>query len=260
MDVANVPKVPYQGPEEEEANWVELYHRLFFGRYLFLARPLEKQPADQIMKSMIYLNQEDQTKDFMFFLHCRGGGMVQGVAVYDTMQYVTGDVFTIGVGLNASMGAFLVHGGTLTKRIMTQNASIMIHQPHMSPYDRRASSIESSFDSAYMGHLRSYVARTYLRTTKQDFELICFLLERDIYMTPKQAIEFGLIDEIGVEGLGFSNTLFVHDDDDEHDSSFAHFLRDFARDREDRSIDRGLARSSAYSAQVYARPGLSQGI
>ncbi|XP_057847993.2 DNA-directed RNA polymerase subunit beta-like [Cryptomeria japonica] len=150
--------------------------------------------------------------------------MVQGVAVYDTMQYVTGDVFTIGVGLNASMGAFLLHGGTFTKRVMTQNTSIMIHQPHMSPYDRRATSIESSFDSEYLGLLRSYVARTYLRRTKQDFELICYLLERDIYMTPDQAVEFGLIDEIGVEGLGFSDTLdtlFIHDDADAHDNSFA---------------------------------------
>nr|YP_009154361.1 ATP-dependent Clp protease proteolytic subunit [Metasequoia glyptostroboides]AKM70819.1 ATP-dependent Clp protease proteolytic subunit [Metasequoia glyptostroboides] len=232
MDVANIPKVPYQGPEEEEPNWVEIYHRLFFGRYFFLARPLEKQPADQIMKSMIYLNQADQTKDFMFFLHCRGGGMVQGVAVYDTMQYVTGDVFTIGVGLNASMGAFLLHGGTFTKRVMTENASIMLHQPHMSPYDRRSTSIESGFDSEYLAELRSYVVDTYIRTTKQDYDIITYLLERDIYMTPEEAIEFGLVDAIGIEGLDFLPTSYDYDDDhDDHDCDDG-FIGCFDDDRE----------------------------
>nr|YP_010427049.1 ATP-dependent Clp protease proteolytic subunit [Juniperus procumbens]USN89891.1 ATP-dependent Clp protease proteolytic subunit [Juniperus procumbens] len=197
--------------------WVELYYRLFFGRYLFLGRALEKQPADQIMKCMIYLNQEDQTKDFMFFISCRGGGMLQGVAVYDVMHFVTGDVFTAGFGLNASMGAFLLHGGALTKRVLSENGRMMIHQPHMSPYDRRRHD-ESGSDAEFMGLLRTYILETYIRRTRQEPELIESLLERDIFLEPGDARDVFLIDEIGGEGLGlfFPNLWSFDNKDKDH--------------------------------------------
>nr|YP_009922017.1 clp protease proteolytic subunit [Torreya jiulongshanensis]QMS50538.1 clp protease proteolytic subunit [Torreya jiulongshanensis]UPV69911.1 clp protease proteolytic subunit [Torreya jackii] len=222
MDIASVPKVPFQGPGDEEPNWVELYHRLFRGRYLFLGKPLDKQAADQITKSLIYLNQENKEEDFLFFLQCRGGGMTLGVAVYDAMQYVEGEVSTIGIGLNASMGAFILHGGTLTKRAVTENARVMIHQPHMSPYDNPPGPLGSGFDAFYMRNLRHYVARIYAKTTKQNFKLIYQLLERDMYMGPADAIEFGLIDQIGVEGLNWPESQYVNVEsfDDTNGSTF----------------------------------------
>nr|AQM39330.1 clp protease proteolytic subunit [Platycladus orientalis] len=199
--------------------WVELYYRLFFGRYLFLGRALEKQPADQIMKCMIYLNQEDQTKDFMFFISCRGGGMLQGVAVYDVMQFVTGDVSTAGFGLNASMGAFLLHGGAFTKRVLSENGRMMIHQPHMSPYDRRRHD-ESGSDAGFMNRLRTYILETYIRRTRQEPELVESLLERDIFMEPKEARNFCLIDEIGVEGMSFANVWPFDSNHDDHEMGY----------------------------------------
>nr|YP_009727043.1 clp protease proteolytic subunit [Calocedrus decurrens]QIA95703.1 clp protease proteolytic subunit [Calocedrus decurrens] len=199
--------------------WVELYYRLFFGRYLFLGRALEKQPADQIMKCMIYLNQEDQTKDFMFFISCRGGGMLQGVAVYDVMQFVTGDVSTAGFGLNASMGAFLLHGGAFTKRVLSENGRMMIHQPHMSPYDRRRHD-ESGSDAGFMNLLRTYILETYIRRTRQEPELIESLLERDIFLEPGDAKGVCLIDEIGVEGMSLSNLWSFYDNHNNHEMSY----------------------------------------
>nr|YP_009176156.1 ATP-dependent Clp protease proteolytic subunit [Juniperus cedrus]ALI30967.1 ATP-dependent Clp protease proteolytic subunit [Juniperus cedrus] len=198
--------------------WVEIYYRLFFGRYLFLGRALEKQPADQIMKCMIYLNQEDQTKDFMFFISCRGGGMLQGIAVYDVMQFVTGDVFTAGFGLNASMGAFLLHGGALTKRVLSENGRMMIHQPHMSPYDRRRHD-ESGADAEFMCILRTYILETYIRRTRQEPEIIESLLERDIFLEPEEAKEVYLIDEIGGEGMGLIFPSFDKKDNDHQKGS-----------------------------------------
>nr|WGC90379.1 clp protease proteolytic subunit [Juniperus communis var. saxatilis] len=198
--------------------WVEIYYRLFFGRYLFLGRALEKQPADQIMKCMIYLNQEDQTKDFMFFISCRGGGMLQGIAVYDVMQFVTGDVFTAGFGLNASMGAFLLHGGALTKRVLSENGRMMIHQPHMSPYDRRRHD-ESGADAEFMCILRTYILETYIKRTRQEPEIIESLLERDIFLEPEEAKEVYLIDEIGGEGMGLIFPSFDKKDNDHQKGS-----------------------------------------
>nr|WGC90461.1 clp protease proteolytic subunit [Juniperus communis] len=198
--------------------WVEIYYRLFFGRYLFLGRALEKQPADQIMKCMIYLNQEDQTKDFMFFISCRGGGMLQGIAVYDVMQFVTGDVFTAGFGLNASMGAFLLHGGALTKRVLSENGRMMIHQPHMSPYDRRRHD-ESGADAEFMCILRTYILETYIKRTRQEPEIIESLLERDIFLEPEEAKEVYLIDEIGGEGMGLLFPSFDKKDNDHQKGS-----------------------------------------
>nr|QYB22179.1 clp protease proteolytic subunit [Pilgerodendron uviferum]BBN66834.1 ATP-dependent Clp protease proteolytic subunit [Pilgerodendron uviferum] len=212
---------------EEETNWVEIYYKLFFGRYIFLGRPLEKQPADQIMKSLIYLNQENKKKGFLFFISCRGGGMIQGIAVYDVMQYVTGDVSTIGYGLNASMGAFLLHGGTCSKRAVSENARVMIHQPRMSPYDRRHySGIESGYDTDNMNRLRTYVLETYIRTTKQEPEIIEHLLERDIYLEPKEAKNVNLIDEITVEGFDdYTNaSMFYNDNDENHHDEKSYFI------------------------------------
>nr|QXM16686.1 clp protease proteolytic subunit [Libocedrus chevalieri] len=212
---------------EEETNWVEIYYKLFFGRYIFLGRPLEKQPADQIMKSLIYLNQEKKKKGFFFFISCRGGGMIQGIAVYDVMQYVTADVSTIGYGLNASMGAFLLHGGTCSKRAVSENARVMIHQPRMSPYDRRHySGIESGYDTDNMNRLRTYVLETYIRTTKQEPEIIEYLLERDIYLEPKEAKNVNLIDEITVEGFDdYTNaSIFYNDNDENHHYEKSYFI------------------------------------
>nr|QNT11743.1 Clp protease proteolytic subunit [Chamaecyparis hodginsii] len=167
---------------------------------------------------MIYLNQEDQTKDFMFFISCRGGGMLQGVAVYDVMQFVTGDVFTSGYGLNASMGAFLLHGGAFSKRVLSLNGRMMIHQPHMSPYDRRRH-VESGSDAEFMSRLRTYILDTYISRTKQDPEIIESLLERDIFLEPEDAKAVCLIDEIGVEGMGldFQNLSFFYGNHDDHE-------------------------------------------
>nr|BBN66536.1 ATP-dependent Clp protease proteolytic subunit [Diselma archeri] len=211
-------KSSYSEPEEE-TTWVELYYKLFFGRYIFLGRPLEKQPADQIMKCMIYLNQEDKTKGFFFFLSCRGGGMKQGVAVYDVMQFVTGDISTIGYGLNASMGAFLLHGGAFSKRAVSENARVMMHQPRMSPYDHRHySGIESGSDADNMNRLRTYILETYIRRTGEDPELIEYLLERDIYLQPEEAKNVHLIDEITVEGFDDSTNISIfYNHKDEND-------------------------------------------
>nr|YP_009829336.1 ATP-dependent Clp protease proteolytic subunit [Thuja koraiensis]QEZ90459.1 ATP-dependent Clp protease proteolytic subunit [Thuja koraiensis]QJC59854.1 ATP-dependent Clp protease proteolytic subunit [Thuja koraiensis] len=154
------------------------------------------------MKSMIYLNQQNKRKDFIFFISCRGGGMLQGVAVFDVMQFVTGEVSTIGYGLNASMGAFLVHGGEFNKRALTENGRMMIHQPHMSPYDRRRH-VEYGSDAKFMGLLRTYILETYIKRTRQDPFLIESLLERDIFLEPEEAYEVNLIDQIGIESMNF---------------------------------------------------------
>nr|YP_010192266.1 acetyl-CoA ATP-dependent Clp protease proteolytic subunit [Athrotaxis cupressoides]QZN07928.1 acetyl-CoA ATP-dependent Clp protease proteolytic subunit [Athrotaxis cupressoides] len=204
----NIPRVPYSPDDPGDANWVDLYHRLFYGRYIFLGKPLDKPTADHIIKCMIFLNQTDkEKKDFFFFLNCRGGGLVQGVGVFDTMQYVKADVNTIGIGLNASMGAFLLHGGTVGKRIMTENSSMMIHQPRLSPYDFPSDPEDTAFTTDQMSELRWYVQKTYISRTNQSREEITYLLERDVYLSPKQAVDLNFIDEFGKE-FGYGTPFY----------------------------------------------------
>ncbi|KAH9295887.1 hypothetical protein KI387_025767, partial [Taxus chinensis] len=186
---------------------------LFRGGVLFLGKPLDEESASLIMKSMVYLNQENRGETIMFFLHCRGGAMASGVALYDLMQYVTGQINTIGVGLNASMGAFVLHGGTRGKRAVSENGRVMIHQPFMSPYDSdkdKDNEEEDStdfkfedpgFEAFYLRYLRQYITSTYLETSKMDYFMIHKLMERDHFLDPDTAVSFGIVDQVGVVGL-----------------------------------------------------------
>nr|YP_004891542.1 ATP-dependent Clp protease proteolytic subunit [Taiwania cryptomerioides]QJE37020.1 ATP-dependent Clp protease proteolytic subunit [Taiwania flousiana]BAK86876.1 ATP-dependent Clp protease proteolytic subunit [Taiwania cryptomerioides] len=197
VDSNPIPKVPL-GFNEGKVRWSELYHKLFHVRILFLCKPLDKKTADLIVKSLMFLHQEDKTKDYILFLNCRGGGMTEGVSIYDTMQYLDGDVTTLGYGMNASMGAFVLYGGTITKRLVSDNARVMLHQPHMSASECRTAE-ESAFDAEYMNDLRTYVLNAYLSGTQEDYEMIHFLLERDVFLLPEVAVDLGIIDEVGID-------------------------------------------------------------
>nr|YP_009578837.1 ATP-dependent Clp protease proteolytic subunit [Pseudotaxus chienii]AZN62473.1 ClpP [Pseudotaxus chienii]QBK34379.1 ATP-dependent Clp protease proteolytic subunit [Pseudotaxus chienii]QBK36429.1 ATP-dependent Clp protease proteolytic subunit [Pseudotaxus chienii]QVX28186.1 Clp protease proteolytic subunit [Pseudotaxus chienii]QYB22333.1 clp protease proteolytic subunit [Pseudotaxus chienii] len=207
-----IPKVPFEVPSEEEPTWVEVFYRLFRGRILFLGKPLDDESADAILKSMVYLNQENPTQNLYLFTHCRGGGMASGVAIYDFMQYLTGEVITIGVGLNASMGAFILHGGTRGKRAITPNGRMMIHQPYLSSYDDEEEEEEDDddpdfkfedpgFEAFYLRYLRQYITNMYVETSGTDYDTIHSLMERDHYLDPHTSVNLGLVDQVGTFGL-----------------------------------------------------------
>ena len=117
-----VPKVPYLMPGDDEASWVDLYHRLYEERLLFLGQEVNSEIANQLVGLMVYLSLEDKTKDLYLFINSPGGGVISGIAIFDIMQVVEAEVQTVCVGLAASMGSLLLVGGEITKRLAFPHA------------------------------------------------------------------------------------------------------------------------------------------
>ncbi|MGL5077412.1 MAG: ATP-dependent Clp protease proteolytic subunit, partial [Waterburya sp.] len=124
-----IPKVPYQLPGQQYSDWISIYDRLYRERIIFLGRGVNDGLANQIIAIMLYLDSEDPGKPIYLYINSPGGSVTAGLAIYDTMRHIKSEIVTICVGLAASMGAFLLAGGTKGKRLALPNARIMIHQP-----------------------------------------------------------------------------------------------------------------------------------
>ena len=124
-----IPKVPYQMPGQTYSDWISIYDRLYRERIIFLGRGVNDGIANQIIAIMLYLDSEDSSKPIYLYINSPGGSVTAGLAIYDTMRHIKSPVVTICVGLAASMGAFLLSGGTKGKRLALPHSRIMIHQP-----------------------------------------------------------------------------------------------------------------------------------
>ncbi|MBZ0257119.1 ATP-dependent Clp endopeptidase proteolytic subunit ClpP [bacterium] len=171
----------------------DIYSRLLKDRIIFVGTPIDDNIANLVIAQMLFLQAEDPEKDIQLYINSPGGSVTAGLAIYDTMQYVKPEVATICVGLAASMGAVLLTAGTAGKRYALPNARIMIHQP-LGGFQGQASDIEIR-------------AREILKTKQRLNEIISFhsgksleTLEkdsdRDFFMSPDEAKDYGLIDDI----------------------------------------------------------------
>jgi ATP-dependent Clp protease protease subunit len=155
-----VPKVPFQAPGDEDANWVDLYNRLYRERLLFLAQDINHEIENQLMGLMVYLSAEDANKDMFSFLNCPGGSVIPGVGLFNIMQIIVPYVHTICMGIVSSMGSFILIGGEITKRIALPHARVMIHQPASSYYDGPAAYFHT--ESKHVTMLRDYITKCYI--------------------------------------------------------------------------------------------------
>nr|YP_010687938.1 clp protease proteolytic subunit [Pterodon emarginatus]YP_010688020.1 clp protease proteolytic subunit [Pterodon pubescens]QVX29607.1 clp protease proteolytic subunit [Pterodon abruptus]WBR37372.1 clp protease proteolytic subunit [Pterodon emarginatus]WBR37454.1 clp protease proteolytic subunit [Pterodon pubescens] len=192
-----VPKVPFLIPGEEDASWVDLYNRLYRGRLLFLCQEVESEISNQIVGLMVYLSIEDNTKDLYLFINSPGGGVIPGIAIYDTIQLVQPDVHTICMGLAASMGSFILVGGTITKRLAFPHARVMIHQPASSPFELQTE--ELLLEAEELLKLRENIAKVYVQRTGKPLWVISEDMERDVFMSAAEAQAHGIVDLVAVE-------------------------------------------------------------
>nr|YP_009576708.1 clp protease proteolytic subunit [Adonis sutchuenensis]YP_010131203.1 ATP-dependent Clp protease proteolytic subunit [Adonis amurensis]YP_010427155.1 clp protease proteolytic subunit [Adonis pseudoamurensis]YP_010719217.1 ATP-dependent Clp protease proteolytic subunit [Adonis ramosa]QBK48013.1 clp protease proteolytic subunit [Adonis sutchuenensis]QPZ75851.1 ATP-dependent Clp protease proteolytic subunit [Adonis amurensis]USN89999.1 clp protease proteolytic subunit [Adonis pseudoamurensis] len=194
-----VPKVPFRIPGEEDAVWVDVY-RLHRERLLFLGQEVDSEISNQIIGLMVYLSLEDETRDLYLFINSPGGGVLSGVALYDTMQFVPPDVHTICMGLAASMGSFLLAGGEITKRIAFPHARVMIHQPASSFYEAQTG--EFVLEAEELLKIRETVTRVYVQRTGKPLWVVSEDMERDVFMSATEAQAHGIIDLVAVENAG----------------------------------------------------------
>ena len=171
----------------------DIYSRLLKDRIIFLSDEVNDVTASLIVAQMLFLEAEDPNKDINFYINSPGGSVTAGMAIYDTMQYIKCDVSTICIGMAASMGAFLLAGGTKGKRMALPNAEIMIHQPSGGA---RGQATEIQIVAENILKTKKKLNEMLAANTGKPIEVIEKDTDRDNYMSAQEAMEYGLIDRV----------------------------------------------------------------
>ena len=171
----------------------DIYSRLLKDRIIFIGTPIDDQVANVVMAQLLFLASEDPDKDINIYINSPGGVVTAGLAIYDTMRYVSPRVSTVCMGLAASMATVLLAGGTKGMRFALPNTRILIHQPS-GGFQGQATDIQ--IHAQEILRQREQVARIYAKHCHRELEDVERAMERDFFMTPEQAKEWGLVDLI----------------------------------------------------------------
>ncbi len=189
--MALIPYVIEQTSKGERS--YDIYSRLLKERIIFLGEEVNDASASVIVAELLFLESEDPEKDISLYINSPGGVITAGMAIYDTMQFIKCDVSTVCIGMAASMGAFLLAGGTKGKRMALPNAEIMIHQP---AGGAQGQATEIEITAKHILATKEKMARIMAQNTGQDFEVIMADTERDNWKSAEEALKYGLIDRI----------------------------------------------------------------
>ena len=194
-----MPLIPYvieKNGREERA--MDIYSRLLKDRIVFLGSQVNDEVANVIVAQMLFLQSDDPKSDIHLYINSPGGSVTSGLAIYDTMQQVNPDIVTICYGLAASMGAFLLSGGTKGKRLALPNARIMIHQPLGGA---QGQAIDIEIQAREILFLKDTLNGLMAEHTGQPLAKIAEDTDRDYFLSPPEAVEYGLIDRVVTDNV-----------------------------------------------------------
>ncbi|ABM73053.1 Clp protease proteolytic subunit [Prochlorococcus marinus str. MIT 9515] len=186
-----IPTVVEQSGRGERA--FDIYSRLLRERIIFLGTGINDQVTDSLVAQLLFLEAEDPDKDIQIYINSPGGSVTAGLAIYDTMQQISPDVVTICFGVAASMGAFLLSGGAKGKRLALPNSRIMIHQPLGGA---QGQAVEIEIQAKEILFLKKTLNSLLSEHTGQSLEKINEDTERDYFLSPEEAVQYGLIDKV----------------------------------------------------------------
>jgi ATP-dependent Clp protease protease subunit len=171
----------------------DIYSRLLKDRIIFLGQDVNEASANIVVAQLLFLQSEDPKKDIKFYINSPGGSVYDALAIYDTMQYLSNDIMTVGIGVQASAAAFLLSSGTKGKRHALQNSTIMIHQPSSGT---RGKVTDQEIDLKESLRIKKLLESIMAKNTGQTAERIHEDLERDKWLTAPEAVKYGIIDSI----------------------------------------------------------------
>ena len=186
-----VPYVVEQTSRGERS--YDIFSRLLNDRIVMLSEEVNSTTASLIVAQLLYLEAQDPDKDIQFYINSPGGSVTDGMAIYDTMQYIKCDVSTICIGMAASMGAFLLSSGTKGKRLALPNAEIMIHQPSAGTQGQVT---DMAIHLKRLETIKKRMNKILSENTGKPVEVVTADCERDNFMTAEEALEYGLIDKV----------------------------------------------------------------
>ena len=187
-----IPYVTEQSPRGERT--MDIYSRLLKDRIIFLGTPVDDQVANVVMAQLLHLDSEDPEQDINVYINSPGGSISAMLAMYDTMRFVNADVATTALGMAASAGAFLLAAGTKGKRSALPNTRILLHQPAIGGIGGQASDVE--IHAKEIVHTKRRVNEIMAEMTGQAFEKIERDTDRDYILSPEEAVEYGVIDQV----------------------------------------------------------------
>lgn len=171
----------------------DIYSRLLKERIIFLGEDVNPHTANLVVAQMLFLAAEDAKKDITFYINSPGGSVYDGMAIYDTMQYVKNDIQTVGIGLQASMGAFLLSSGTRGKRMILPHSKVMIHQPSSGT---RGKVTDMEIDLKESLRVKQLLNEILSKNTGQPLSKVEIDADRDYWMTADEAKKYGLVDKV----------------------------------------------------------------
>ncbi len=186
-----VPTVIEKSPGGERA--FDIYSRLLKDRIIFLGDEVNQHTANIVVAQLLYLAYEDPKKDIQLYINSPGGSVYDGLGIYDTIQHIAPDVQTIGIGLQASMGAFLLSSGTKGKRFALPSSRIMIHQPSSGTQGKITDQEISLREGLF---LKKRLNEILAKNTGQKLAKVEKDMERDFWMSAEEAKEYGIVDEV----------------------------------------------------------------
>lgn len=189
-----VPYVIEQTSKGERS--YDIFSRLLKERIIFLSEQVDSASASVVIAQLLFLDAEDPGKDIYLYINSPGGSITDGMAIYDTIQYIKSDVCTICIGLAASMGSVLLAAGTKGKRYALPNSEVLIHQPLIAGGGLSGQTTEIKIHADHMVKTREKLNKILSERTGQPLDVIEKDTERDNYMTAEEAKKYGLIDEI----------------------------------------------------------------
>lgn len=186
-----VPTVIEQEGRFERA--YDIYSRLLRDRVIFLGGEVTEHSANLVIAQMLFLENQDSSKDIIFYINSPGGSAYDALAIYDTMQYVKSDIQTVGVGVQASAAAFLLSSGTRGKRLLLPNATVMIHQPSAGT---RGKVTDMEIDLKEGLRLKKLLNEIMAENTGQKLSKIEADVDRDFWLSAEEAKKYGLVDKV----------------------------------------------------------------
>lgn len=186
-----IPTVVEKSADGERA--FDIYSRLLNERIIFLGEDVNEHTANSVVAQLLHLAYVDPQADISLYINSPGGGVYDGMAIYDTMNFIKPDVATYGIGLQASMGAFLLSSGAKGKRFCLPHAKVMIHQPSSGTHGKVT---DMEIDMKETLEVKEMLAKIMAKNTGQKLAKVKFDMERDYWMTPDEAVKYGLIDKV----------------------------------------------------------------
>lgn len=174
----------------------DIYSRLLKDRIIILGTPVMDEVANLIIAQMLFLESENPEKDIHLYINSPGGSVTAGLGIYDMMQFVKCDVSTVCIGMAASMGSLLLAGGAKGKRYVMPHSKVMIHQPLISGGGISGQATDIEIQAKEMIKTKDKLTEIYHRHTGQKIDALNKAMDRDNYMTPKEALDFGIVDKI----------------------------------------------------------------